>query len=291
MDRFTRTKEYYTRHSYYKRLDEQTPTKTANAVAEQPFDFDFNNDGPDLKLDAANTSSRESMLDRVPAGSHKELSPLPVMQTQCPTLWGDPAQPVKHASDLPSVAGESITAISQICDGHVHYSAYCNTPKSPAHSIYSKDWRNRVRRAFTPHKVSSARSMFCLSEGYRHECDLIAGRHPQFMCKIRRLQERSNTNETQMSPANAPTMSSEQKTHDVLCGLRFLSTKLREMRIMIMGRPRKSLTASTDSSSTIVEPENGVPKTPETPPQPCPTIPPMHLEGIDGSLDYPDLER
>jgi hypothetical protein len=290
MDRFTRTREYYTRHSYNDRSEGHTPTGTATKVAEQPFDFEFDSDALDLELDGTKDAPGKSLTRRKPVASTRDPGPLLTLQEQCPTVERDLAQPVEHSLDLPTFAEESVTAIPQLCEGHVQYSACCNPPKSPAHSIYSKDWRKRVRRAFTPRKGSPARSMSCLSGGNHHECNSIAGRHPPLRCKIRRLQVKSGADEAHESPTSEPTKSSDKMVTGLCSLLSFLSTTIWNLRIMIPTHPRRSSTASSNSSSTIVEPETTMTKTPETPSRPCPILPPVQIDGCSETIEHPALE-
>ncbi|OAP64810.1 hypothetical protein AYL99_00782 [Fonsecaea erecta] len=150
MDRFTRTKEYYLQGRHRCRQPETPPTSQS---ADFVFDFDFKDSKLDLSFDVGNSVDQSDRTVRHQIDPSESigvaLSDGPYQQhggLNCSPAIEDRRHCQKHRN-------EPISSIPDIpTETHIKFSSRCEQPSTnlPLCSIYSKAWRERVRRTITP---------------------------------------------------------------------------------------------------------------------------------------------
>ncbi|KIX92920.1 uncharacterized protein Z520_11396 [Fonsecaea multimorphosa CBS 102226] len=158
MDRFTRTREHYARALH---RSHQSQTAATPPAADFLFDFDFKDSKLDLNLDVGNPAVQYDSTMRC------QIDPSEAIGVAIP--YGPPSEQ-QGRLDCPVTAedgqhyteerNERISSVPEVPnETHIKFSARCEEPSRnlPLCSIYSKQWREHVRRTVTPPEQMSDR--------------------------------------------------------------------------------------------------------------------------------------
>ncbi|OQV09624.1 hypothetical protein CLAIMM_13727 [Cladophialophora immunda] len=150
MDRFTRTREHYQRGLHRSRQQETPPTPPA---ADLVFDFDFKDSKLDLNFDIGHPVVQNDLMVRHQIDPSENigvaLSDGPFQQRG---RLGGPVTMEDEHSCLQQ-QNECLSSVPKVpSEPCLRFSTQCEKPSRnlPPCSIYSREWRERVRRTTTP---------------------------------------------------------------------------------------------------------------------------------------------